>query len=154
MRRPLPVLVLAVLAGCAPTDPLPGAYHFTMTGTDTSTAPTTGTSTPTGSGTISISRGVATDYVLVLAQSDTTACVLTGAKVKDQPLAIALSPNQTCTFPYPLGSATASLTTDTFSLDSATHDVATLALAYSYAGSFLGINYAGTGTRTYTGSRY
>jgi hypothetical protein len=53
-----------------------------MTGTDTSTAPTTGTSTPTGSGTISISRGAATDYVLVLAQGDSTPCVLTGAKVE------------------------------------------------------------------------
>ena len=154
MKCTLTALVAVVLTGCTPADLLVGSYNFTLSGTDTTTAPGMSTSTPTGTGTLAITHGVATDYVIVIGQTNSSACQLTGKKNKDKAQVIDIAAGQVCQFLYSTGSVTATLTSGFVTLDSSTMNSATLALAYSYTGSVLGITYAGTGSRTYVGPRF
>ncbi len=103
-------MAVLVLAGCTPVDPLVGSYNFTMTGTDTTTAPSNSTSTPTGTGTLAVTHGVATDYLIVIGQTDANGCTLKGDKTKDKPLVVTVQTGQTCSFNYSTGKVTATLT--------------------------------------------
>ena len=156
---------LALLVGCGPgIDPLVGTYAFTMTGVDTNTAPNKNVSNATGSGTISITSAVAmtagtTNYVLTVAQADTTPCVFDGsAAEKATDPEITLKPTQVCTFYPSSGTARATLTTGKAVLKlNATRPVdgLTVDLTYSYDGTtpIFNIAFAGAGHRTYTGTR-
>ncbi len=154
MRLTLTALVAVVLTGCVPTDQLVGSYAFTLTGLDTTTAPGNSTSTPAGTGTLAVTHGVAADYVILIGQTNSNSCMLTGKKNKDKPLLVDVAAGQVCQFLYSTGSVTATLTSGSLTLDASTMNTANLALSYSYTGTVLGINYAGTGNRTYAGPRF
>ena len=154
MKRTLTALVAVVLTGCTPADLLVGSYNVTLSGLDTTTAPGMSTSTPSGTGTVAITHGIATDYVLLIGQTTATACQLTGKKNKDKAQVIDIAAGQVCQFSYSTGTVTATLTSGSVTLDASTMNTASLALSYSYTGSVFGINYAGTGNRTYAGPRF
>ena len=154
MKVTLTALVAVVLTGCTPTDMLVGSYKVSVSGLDTTTAPGMSTSTPSGTGTVAITHGLATDYVILIGQTNATACQLTGKKNKDKAQVIDIAAGQVCPFSYSSGSVTATLTSGAVTLDASTMNTASLSLAYSYTGSVLGINYAGTGNRTYAGPRF
>ncbi len=148
------LVAMVLLAGCTPTDQLVGSFAFTLSGTETTTAPGNSSSTSTGTGTLAVTHGVATDYVVVIAQTDSNPCTLLGSATKDKPTVITISAGQKCQFLYSTGSVTATLGSGSVTLDSMTQNTATLSIDYSYAGTVFGINYAGTGARTYTGPRF
>lgn len=147
---PLALAAVFALSACAP-DPLLGTFNFNMTGTDTETAPRNMSTSTTGNGTFSVTTGKAVDYLVTLAQVDTSPCVL-DADRNDKGDAIVITAGQKCTFAYAGGTATATLTSGSISA-SEKGETASVNVSYTYAGSVIGINYAGTGTRTYAGSR-
>lgn len=150
----LMVMLSFAVTACTPADQLVGTFAFSLSGTDTNTAPNTTSTNPTGTGSLAITQGVATDYVMVIAQTDTSPCTLTGSKASGKPNVITIGTGQTCQFAYPFGSVKATLNTGSVTLDTSTMNTATLAMAYSYAGQVFNINYAGTGNRTYAGPRF
>lgn len=150
----LTVIALTLASGCTPNDQLVGSFSFALTGTETTTSPGNSTSTSTGIGTLAVTHGVASDYVVVIAQTDSNPCTLVGTKTTDKPLVITLTAGQTCQFLYSTGHVTATITSGAVTLDANTRNTATLSLGYSYAGKVFGINYVGSGTRTYTGPRF
>lgn len=137
-----------LLTACGP-DPMIGSYSFTLTGTDTNTAPNNSTSTPSGTGTLAVTSALMTDYVLTAAQTDASPCVLKGTR-GEKAQTITIAAEQKCTFVYAGGQVTATMTSGTATLKD---NVMSLEVSYSYAGTTLGINYAGTGKRTYSGPR-
>ena len=153
---------LALLVGCGPgVDPLIGSYNFTMAGTDTNTAPNTTVTTSTNTGTMAITANAAsTGYVITVGHIDTNVCVLDGkATEKATGPEITITPDQKCTFVNGASTATATIAgkavltlKDTRAMDTMAIDV-----TYSYAGTtyFLtfATNFAGTGKRTYSGTR-
>jgi hypothetical protein len=149
MRIAATLLVLS-LAGCAP-DPVLGTFTFNMTGTDTESAPRSQTNSTSGGGTFSVTTGKSVDYVVTLSQTDTSPCVLDADKAEKGD-AINLAANQKCTFNYSGGTVTATLTTGTLT-GSEKGETAAVTVNYTYAGTIIGINFAGTGTRTYSGVR-
>lgn len=148
--RSLVLASVLCLCACAP-DPVLGSFTFTLTGTDTETAPRNQTTPSTGTGTLAITTGKKTDYVVTVAQSDTTPCVLEAEK-NDKGDVINIAAGQTCTFTYGTGSVTATMTSGTLKADEKGEN-ATLAVGYSYAGTTFGISFAGTGVRSYAGPR-
>ena len=152
---------VVLLVGCGPgIDPLIGSYTFTLSGLDTNTAPNTQTSTPSGGGTVAITTNATTltDFVITLAQSDTTPCVLTGsvAAMKAADPEITIKPTQTCSFYGSGTTVTATITSGKAVVKLAAtraSDTLTLDVAYSYAYQVFGVNFAGTGHRTYSGAR-
>ena len=148
--RTLLILSAVALCACAP-DYTPGTYDFTLTGTDTETAPRSQTSTPAGGGTMAITVGKKVDYLITIAQTDATPCVLEADR-NDKGDAVNITAAQKCTFVYSGGTVTATINTGTVSV-SDKGETATVNVAYSYAGTIIGINFAGTGTRTYAGPR-
>jgi hypothetical protein len=150
MRFALLAAALAVV-GCAP-DPHLGTFNFNMTGTDTESAPRMNMATSvTAAGTFAITTGKDADYVLTLSHADTAPCVL-DADLTEKKDAIVITTGQKCTFPYSGGSATATLTSGSITA-SEKGETASINVNYSYAGTVLGIAFAGNGTRTYAGSR-
>jgi hypothetical protein len=146
------LLLLSLCAACSSVDPLIGTFNFTLTGSDTQTAPTSGTNPASGNGSVAITHGVAVDsYDITVAQVNSTACTVKGMQNDKDPLTIDITTMQTCSFASGTGSVTA-----TFTSGSATvkEDTLTLQVGYSYAGTSFGINFAGTGSRTYTGPRF
>lgn len=135
------------LVGCAP-DPTLGTFDFTMTGTDTQTAPSNDLTNTTGAGVLAITTGKTADYLLTLAQADLTPCTFNVAR-DDKTTALSLPGGQACK----IGPSTAILTTSSLTIDEKA-ETAVLTVAYTYSGTGLfGVNYAGTGTRTYNGKR-
>lgn len=141
-----------LLVGCAPPDYLPGSYNFTMASTDTESAPRMQTNTSSGMGTMAINVGKSVDYVVTIAQSDASPCVVE-ATANEKGDVISITPDQKCTFTYAGGSVTATMTTGTIKSTGDKGEGATVEVNYTYAGTTLGINFAGTGKRTYTGTR-
>lgn len=150
MRIALLAVFAALASACGP-DLMIGTFNFNMTGTDTETAPRTTATSTTGSGTFAITAGKATDYILTLSQTDTTPCVL-DADRNEKGDAVVITTGQKCTFNYAGGQATATLTSGSITV-SEKGETSSVNVSYSYAGSVIGINYAGNGTRTYAGSR-
>jgi hypothetical protein len=161
--RLLTLAGLTLLVGCGPgVDPLIGSYTFALTGLDTNTAPNMNTSTPMGAGTLAVTANAAlTGYVVTAAQTDADPCVLVGkAAEKAAAPEITITADQKCVFTEGPTTTTASFTTGKSVLklsDTRAMDVMTLEVSYSYAGSttVLGFttSFAGTGKRTYTGTR-
>ncbi len=161
MRSLSTLAALVVLGGCGPgIDPLLGSYTFTLTSTDTESAPTTNTLTTTSAGTVSLTTNAAlTGYVIALGHSDASVCVLEGTVAeKSTSPEITLKLEQKCTLASGSGIATATLTSGKASLkvnDTRAADVMTIDVAYSYAGTrpIFNMAFAGTGKRTYVGTR-
>jgi hypothetical protein len=161
--RLAPLAVLGLLVGCGPgIDPLIGSYTFTLTGTDTNTAPNTNSVTPTGTGTLAVTANAAADgYVITAAQTDASPCVIEGtAADKATSPELTVKTEQKCVFVSGPTTTTATFSSGKAVLklnDTRAMDVLTLDVAYSYAGTtvVLGFtsNFAGTGKRTYTGTR-
>lgn len=158
LKNPLAVLAL-LAAGCAPPDPLLGSYAFTITaGQDNQTAPSTSSSTPTGTGTLCITQGKTDDYLVTLAHSDVGSCTLRGTKNKDDNLKFDLVANQNCVLKNSNTQVNAVITNGTVSLtvtqvsQNVQNKSVSLPVSYSYSGTTVfGINFAGTGARTYAG---
>lgn len=146
-------------AGCAP-DQMIGSYAFNITaGLDTQTAPSNSTSTPTGTGTLVITHGKTDAYLVTIAHADVGGCTLRGSKKEsDQAMKFDLVANQPCVLKNSSTQVTATITSGTMtqtitevSQSERRRDVS-MVINYSYSGTtFLGINFAGTGTRTYAG---
>ena len=147
--RSLALLAL-LLTACAP-DPVLGTYDFTLTGTETETAPRSQTTASSGTGPMAITTGKTSDYVVTLAQTDATPCVVNADKTEKGD-AINITAGQKCTFVFAGGNVTATMTTGTVAV-SEKGENATVKVNYTYAGTTFGINFAGTGERTYTGPR-
>lgn len=143
------VLVALALTGCAQPDLVPGTFNFTLTGTETETAPRNQITATSGSGTIT--TGKTSDYVITLAQTDATPCVVNADRTEKGD-AINITAGQKCTFFFSGGNVTATMSTGTVSV-SEKGENATVKVTYTYAGTTIGINFAGTGERTYTGPR-
>lgn len=162
MKKLTCLAVVTLLAGCAP-DPLPGTYNFTISaGSDTTTAPSTSTSSPVGgTGTLAVTAAAPTQgqqaqgYILTLAHSDSTPCVLTGTASTQTPMSIAIKTPQTCTLRAGGTSVTATINSGTATLNaSATPNTMALDVTYTYTGTtILGLTFSGNGLRTYTGPR-
>lgn len=151
MRLALAAALVALTSACAP-DPVLGTFSFTMGGTDTTTAPSSSTANASGTGHVAITAGKAKDFVVTLAQADAVPCVLNGEGEQNKQGSLTLPPGQTCTFGYSGGVVTATTTTGSVTVDD--KDAFTMTVTYTYTGStILGINFAGNGTRTYTGAR-
>lgn len=150
MRIALLAGFLVVASSCGP-DLRIGTFNFNMTGTDTETAPRMMATSTTGSGTFSVTAGTAADYVVTISQTDTSPCVL-DADRNEKGDAVTITVGQKCTFNYAGGQATATLTSGSITV-SEKGETSSVNVSYSYAGSVIGINYAGNGTRTYAGSR-
>ncbi|MFT3711399.1 MAG: hypothetical protein QM817_27515 [Archangium sp.] len=151
MHSRLALLAAALfVAGCAP-DPQLGTFNFNMTGTDTETAPRNMATSVTGNGTFSVTTGKTVDYIVTLSQVDTAPCVL-DADLTEKKDAIVITAGQKCTFNYSGGSVTATLTSGSLT-GSEKGETAAVNVSYTYAGQVIGINFAGTGTRAYSGSR-
>jgi hypothetical protein len=159
LKRCVFFAVALLTAGCAP-DPMIGSYTFTITqGLDTQTAPNSTTSTPTGLGTLVITQGKTDAYLVTIAHADVGGCTLRGAKKKDpQAMTFDLVANQPCVLKNSSTQVNASITTGAVNLtitqvsQSEQRKDVSMAIQYSYSGTtFLGINFAGTGTRTYAG---
>ena len=153
----LALAVAAALTGCGP-DPMIGTFTFTVSGTDTQTAPSSSTAQVTGTGNLVITQGKATDYLVTIAHSDSSACTVNATRSKETPNTLSLVANQSCILRAGGAAATAILTSGTATLTPATSasasDLVTLTVNYtwSYTG-LLGVNFAGTGTRTYAGTK-
>ena len=162
MRVPA-LVALVLVVGCGPgIDPLIGSYPFTLTGTETNTAPNTNTATTTGTGTLAVTANAAmTGYVITAAHSDASPCVIEGtATEKATGPEITVKADQKCVFVAGATTTTVTFTSGKSVLklnDTRVMDVMTLDVAYSYAGTTtlgaLVFNFAGTGKRTYTGTR-
>lgn len=160
--RLLTLAVVTLLVGCGPgIDPLIGSYTFALTGTDTNTTPNTNTSTPTGTGTLAVTANAAsTGYVITAAQTSADPCVIEG-KASDKATApeITITADQKCVFTEGPTTVTVTFTAGKSVLklaDTRAADVMTLDVSYSYAGTTTVIitqGFAGTGKRTYTGTR-
>lgn len=148
--RSLPVLLALVFTGCAPDYTL-GTFDFTLTGTETETAPRSQTTTSTGTGLLAITTGKKADYVLTLAQTDATPCVLEADRTEKGD-AVNIVAEQKCTFVFASGSVTATMSSGTVTA-SEKGETVSLEVSYSYVGTTFGINFAGTGKRTYAGPR-
>lgn len=160
--RILTLCAALFLVGCGPgTDPLIGSYAYTLTGTDTNTAPNTDTATSSGTGVLVITANAeTTGYFVTLAHPDTNACTLAGTiDSKAMGPEITITANQACPFKSGLGTITATVTSGKAVLKvnaKRAEDVMTFDVAYSYAGNTgfpFNLNFAGTGTRKYTGTR-
>ncbi|MFO0598182.1 MAG: hypothetical protein U0228_22960 [Myxococcaceae bacterium] len=151
MRTALLALAAVALSACAPDFTL-GTFNFQMTGTDTQTAPNSSSSAVSGVGTIAITTGKTVDYVLTLAQSDTDPCVLELTQ-DEKTRAISINAMQKCTFNYNGGYVNATVTTGTVTPDTMKGETLNVVINYSYAGTVIGINFAGSGMRTYAGTR-
>jgi len=153
MRHALVIASLVALAGCASPDPMLGTFTFALTGTDTQTAPNNSSQGVAGSGVLAVttSKNENVDYVVTAAQNDVGPCVLNFSR-NDKGDALTMAAGQSCTFNYAGGQVTASMSTGTVSLDDARENM-TLTVTYSFSGQTFGFNFAGTGTRTYTGPR-
>jgi hypothetical protein len=158
MNRLIPLLALFA-AGCAP-DFMLGSYAFSISsGTDTQTAPSSSTSTPTGTGTLVITKGKTDAYLVTIAHSDVGGCTLKGNKKREESAqSFELVANQNCVLKNGTTQVTAVITSGTVNLtltQVSQNDVRkdiSMPITYTYSGTtFLGINFAGTGTRTYTG---
>jgi hypothetical protein len=150
MRLPIFVSSFVALSACAP-DPMLGSFNFTLNGTETETAPRSQTTTSTGAGTLAVTTGKTVDYVLTVAQTDASPCVLEADR-NDKGDVVSITPAQKCTFVFPAGQVTATMTTGTVTVSEKGESL-TVNVTYTYAGTTLGINFAGTGSRTYTGPR-
>lgn len=149
--RTLFLATALALVGCAP-DPTLGTFDYTMNGTDTQTAPSSSTSTTAGGGVIVITTGKATDYLVTLAHADTTPCTFSADR-NDKGDLISMAAGQTCLIVQGNLGATATLTSGTLtSTDKG--ETSTVEVSYSWtAQGLFGVNYAGTGKRTYVGKR-
>lgn len=148
--RSLPALLALALLGCAP-DPVLGTYDFTLTGSETETAPRNQTTATNGTGFLAITTGKAADYVITVAQSDATPCVV-DAERTEKGDAINVTAGQKCTFIFGGGNLTATMTSGTVVASEKGENI-TVKVDYSYTGTTFGINFAGTGTRSYVGPR-
>lgn len=155
-------LCAVLLMACGPgTDPLIGSFAYQLTGQDTNTAPNTDTFAPTGTGTLVITANAeVTGYFLTLAHPDTNSCTLAGTiDAKAMGPEMTINSGQTCTFRSVSGTATASLTMGKAVLkvgQKRAEDALTFDVAYTYAGNTgfpFNLNFAGTGTRKYAGTR-
>jgi hypothetical protein len=150
MRRLALLSLFAALTACAP-DPLLGTFTFTLTGTDTETAPRNVTASVTGMGTLAITTGKTVDYVITLSHTDADACVLEADR-DQKGETVSLTVGQKCTFTSGAGTTTATLTSGTVT-GTEKGETVSIAVNYSYTATALGINFAGTGVRTYAGVR-
>lgn len=149
---------LVLLAGCGPgIDPLIGSYTFNLTGTDTTTSPSNRMDPVTGAGTLAITANALTSaYVLTVAQADASPCVLEGTALeKAATPTITIRADQKCTFVNAVGTTTATMSGTATLKEQATKsaDLMALEVSYSYTGTTFGFNFAGTGKRTYAGTR-
>lgn len=157
----LATFVSLLLVGCGPgLDPMLGSFPFTLTGTDTNSSPNTTASTQSGTGTIAITSTAAmSGYLVTIAHFNTNACTLEAtATEKATGPDITIKNGQTCTFTSGSGVATATITSGKVIVklnDTRAADVMTMDVSYSYAGTtfLFNQNFAGTGKRTYTGTR-
>lgn len=150
MRRLALALATLALTACGP-DPLVGTFDFNMTGTDTETAPRNQTASVTGAGTLSITPGKTNDYLITLAHTDADPCVLI-AEVDQKGQTVSLTAAQKCTFTSGGTTTTATVNSGTVT-GSEKGETVSVNVQYSYTATVLGINFAGTGTRTYAGVR-
>lgn len=149
--RTLLLATALFFTACAPPDLLPGTYEFNLTGTETETAPRNQTTMTGGTGYMTVTPGKSVDYLVTLAQSDATPCLVEATRDEKTDV-ISIKAEQKCTFVFSGGNVTASLTSGTLS-GTEKGETATLEVNYTYAGSTFGINFAGTGRRTYAGNR-
>jgi hypothetical protein len=142
------LLAGVLFCACTPVDPIIGTYGVTVTGSENQTAPTNSTNTISGMGTVSVTADKErVGYLVTFGEA--YLCRLRGTKSATTPGEIEITDGQTCQ----IGGTNASTTDGKVSLDAATSSTVTLTVSYTYSGQVFGINYAGTGTRTYTGSR-
>ena len=150
-------LVLAVaFSGCAP-DMMIGTYSFTITGTDTQTAPGSGTTTASGTGNLVITSGKTDAYLVTVANSDTGSCTLKGTKKKDDAaMTFDLVAQQPCVLRSGNNAVNATITSGTVNLtvtqvsqNEIRKDVS-VQVNYTWTYTF-GVNFTGTGVRTYAG---
>jgi hypothetical protein len=142
------LLAVLALCSCTPLDPLIGTFNATVSGADTDTAPTARTTTVSSTATLVVTADKEhVGYLITVAEANYM-CRLKAVKDTSATLQLKLSDGQTCQ----IGNATATLTSGTLSLDKDTTNTATFTVNYSYAYQLV-VNFAGTGTRTYTGPR-
>jgi hypothetical protein len=152
------VLVLAVaVSGCAP-DMMIGQYAFTITGTDTQTAPTSSTSTASGTGVLAITKGKTDPYLVTVANTDIGSCTLKGSKKKDDSaMTFDLVANQPCTLRSGNNSVNATITNGTVNLSvtqvsqQETRRDISVVVNFTWTYTAFGINFVGSGNRTYAG---
>ena len=148
--RPLLFAAVAFVSACASPDALVASFNVTTSGTDTQTAPTNSTAQIGGPGTVAITPTKdMTGYVVTFGQ-DSYSCALKATRAMSAPFTLEFVTGQTCRF----GPTTAVSTTATLSVDRESMSIVTFTVAYSYSGTATFINYAGTGTRTYTGPKF
>jgi hypothetical protein len=150
-------LLVPLLAACSSPDLLVGTYNTMLTGSDVSNG---NTSTVSGTATIAVTHSVemATPqpYEVTVAQSDSTACTLKGTIDDKSNLKIDITSGQNCTLGYAGGNVTATFTMGTAVLTTGMtekDDSMKLDLAYTFVGTTFGINFSGSGNRSFTGPR-
>jgi hypothetical protein len=126
-----------------------GSFNFTMTGSETETAPRTQTTMSTAMGVLTVTTGKTSDYVVVLSQNDTGPCVL---EAKNERNEIVMTSGQQCTFAGGGGTRlTATLTSGSI-VRGERGEAITVNVAYTYTAMVV-LNFVGSGTRTYAGTR-
>lgn len=150
--RSLALAVAALLAGCSSYDPLVGTYTATVTGTDMQTSPTSSTSNVSGTGTLAITATKTLHAYVVTFGQNGYLCTLQATESTTTPRQLELAGGQQCHIEFPGGNFTATTTQGSVTLDPVTMSTATLQLSYGYSGTAI-FNYAGNGSRTFTGPR-
>ena len=147
MRRPV-LFALVVASACTPADPFVGTYNATVTGMETETAPRSQTRTITGMGTLAVTQNKEqTGYLVTFGEN--YLCRLLGTRSTATPAEIDIADGQACNISGFTGTTTDAKVT----VDTQTMTTATLTVSYSFTYSLLFENHAGTGTRTFTGTR-
>ena len=135
------------LCSCAASDPFAGTYNATMTGTENQTAPSMEMRTLSGMGSVSVTQDKErVGYVVLFGEN--YLCRLKATKSTATPTELEIADGQSCSF----SGFTATTTGGKVTMDKDTMTTVTLTVSYSYAYTLI-FNYAGTGTRTYTGGR-
>lgn len=147
MRRLL-LLALVVASACTPADPFIGTYAVTVTGTENETAPSNQSRTINGMGSLSVSQNKERTGYLVLF-GENYLCRLLGTRSMSTPTEIDIPDGQICNISGFNGTTTDAKVT----IDAQTMTTATLTVSYSFTYTLLFQNHAGTGTRTFTGTR-
>lgn len=149
MKRAWASALLVVMAfGCGP-DPFLGTYRYTVTaGEDHTTTPGDSRTAAMGTGTLTITHGMTSDYLMTMTPMEGGSCVLNG--VRDRDMTISFPAGQRCTFRSGGAEITATLISGNARFSGSNLMVV---LNYTYSGTWLGVPFAGEGTRTHMAVR-
>jgi len=142
------VLLASAVVGCGP-DPLLGTYSYTQTATYMQTVPQTGTVAGTDTGNCTVTEGSTSDYLFNATGTGGSTCVLNAMQASN--LGMTIVANQTCMFRA--NNNTTTTATITGGSGTLADNTLTVTANFTYTGTALGINFAGTGSTTIIGTR-